>query len=148
MVVSIKSFDTILLSVIISYTTSKELAKSRLLHHYRVASNTRSWRPRLLPGQGTAIMIIGNGDLWVCTFSLASFAKHRHFNTYSSRIEDHGFAAHEWYYETILIYLPVHRGVEISPSSVAPVCQAGDQLELTCESSGTIHRWELVHCST
>ena len=34
--------------------------------------------------------------------------------------------------------------VEISPTSVAPVCQAGDQLELICVSSGTIHRWEFT----
>jgi hypothetical protein len=34
--------------------------------------------------------------------------------------------------------------VEISPSPVAPVCQAGDQLELTCTSSGAVHRWEFT----
>jgi hypothetical protein len=34
--------------------------------------------------------------------------------------------------------------VEISPSPVAPVCQAGDQLELTCTSSGAFHRWEFT----
>ena len=38
-----------------------------------------------------------------------------------------------------------HTGVvEISPLAVAPVCQAGDELELTCTSSGTIHRWEVT----
>jgi hypothetical protein len=38
-----------------------------------------------------------------------------------------------------------HTGViEISPSAVAPVCQAGDELELTCTSSGIIHRWEVT----
>jgi hypothetical protein len=35
--------------------------------------------------------------------------------------------------------------VEISPSPVAPVCQAGDQLELMCNTtSGFEHRWELT----
>ena len=34
--------------------------------------------------------------------------------------------------------------VEISPSAVAPVCQVGDQLELTCNSTGMIHRWEVT----
>ena len=34
--------------------------------------------------------------------------------------------------------------MEISPSSVAPVCQTGDRLELTCTSSGTAHRWEFI----
>ena len=39
----------------------------------------------------------------------------------------------------------IHAGaVELSPSSVAPVCQAGDQLELTCTSSGIVHRWEFT----
>ena len=34
--------------------------------------------------------------------------------------------------------------MEISPSGVAPVCQAEDQLELTCTSSGAAHRWEFT----
>ena len=34
--------------------------------------------------------------------------------------------------------------VELSPSGVAPVCQVGDQLELNCTSSGTVHRWEFT----
>ena len=34
--------------------------------------------------------------------------------------------------------------VELSPSALAPVCQAGDQLELTCTSSGTVHRLEFT----
>ena len=34
--------------------------------------------------------------------------------------------------------------VEISPSPVAPVCQVGGQLELTCSSMGMIHRWEVT----
>ena len=34
--------------------------------------------------------------------------------------------------------------VELSPSGVAPVCRVGDQLELTCTSSSTIHRWEFT----
>ena len=34
--------------------------------------------------------------------------------------------------------------VEISPSGVAPVCLEGDQLELTCTSSGAVHRWEFT----
>ena len=32
--------------------------------------------------------------------------------------------------------------MEISPLAVAPVCQAGDELELTCTTSGTVHRWK------
>ena len=100
-------------------------------------------------------MIIDNRDLWVRTFSLASFTKHRHCSIYSSKIEDHGLLLMKdtiefmlLSYVTISIYLLVQeRWRSESPSSVAPVCQAGDQLELTCESSVTIHRWELVHCS-
>jgi hypothetical protein len=40
----------------------------------------------------------------------------------------------------------MHAGVvEISPSPVAPVCQAGDQLELRCTTtSGTDHGWEFT----
>ena len=35
--------------------------------------------------------------------------------------------------------------VEISPSPVAPVCQEGDQLELTCNStSGIDHQWQFT----
>ena len=34
--------------------------------------------------------------------------------------------------------------VEISPSVVAPVCQAGDRLELTCTTSGRSHSWQLI----
>ena len=34
--------------------------------------------------------------------------------------------------------------VEISPSPVAAVCQEGDQLELTCTSSGIFLRWEFT----
>jgi hypothetical protein len=35
--------------------------------------------------------------------------------------------------------------VEISPSPVVPVCQAGDQLELICTAtSGIEHRWEFT----
>lgn len=34
--------------------------------------------------------------------------------------------------------------VEISPSGVAPVCQAGDQLELTCSVTGVFLRWEFT----
>ena len=35
--------------------------------------------------------------------------------------------------------------MEISPSApVTPVCQEGDQLELTCTSSGAFHRWEFT----
>ena len=44
----------------------------------------------------------------------------------------------------VKLMLPRTGVVEISPSAVAPVCQAGDQLELTCTSSGTIHRWEVT----
>ena len=44
-----------------------------------------------------------------------------------------------------LMWLSTCTGVvEISPSSVVPVCQAGDQLHLTCTSSGTFHRWEFT----
>ena len=34
--------------------------------------------------------------------------------------------------------------MEISPSGVAPVCQAGDKLELTCSVTGTFLRWEFT----
>lgn len=34
--------------------------------------------------------------------------------------------------------------MEISPSVVAPTCQAGDQLELTCDTSGVLQRWQLI----
>ena len=35
--------------------------------------------------------------------------------------------------------------MEISPSGVTPVCQAGNQLQLTCSSlSGIEHRWEFT----
>ena len=34
--------------------------------------------------------------------------------------------------------------MEISPSGVAPVCQAGDQLELTCTVPGMFLRWEFT----
>ena len=37
--------------------------------------------------------------------------------------------------------------MELSPSPVAPVCQAGDQLELTCNTTAGIaieHRWEFT----
>ena len=32
--------------------------------------------------------------------------------------------------------------MELSPSPVTPVCQAGDQLELTCNTTDINHRWE------
>ena len=35
--------------------------------------------------------------------------------------------------------------VEISPSAVAPVCQVGDQLELTCTTTGLFLRWEITN---
>ena len=34
--------------------------------------------------------------------------------------------------------------MEISPSVVAPVCQARDQLELTCTTSGVLQQWQLI----
>lgn len=34
--------------------------------------------------------------------------------------------------------------VEISPSGVVPVCQAGDQLELTCIVPGAFLRWQFT----
>ena len=34
--------------------------------------------------------------------------------------------------------------VEISPSVVAPVCQTGEQLELTCSLTGRFLRWEFT----
>ena len=37
--------------------------------------------------------------------------------------------------------------VEISPSVVAPICQAGDQLELRCYTSSNFLRWEFVAIS-
>ena len=45
----------------------------------------------------------------------------------------------------LYIYMYIHAGVvELSPSTVAPVCQVGDQLQLTCTSSGIVHRWEFT----
>ena len=37
--------------------------------------------------------------------------------------------------------------VEISPLGVAPVCQAGDQLELSCNTSNMIHGWRFTAIS-
>ena len=34
--------------------------------------------------------------------------------------------------------------MELSPSVVAPVCEAGDQLELTCNSSSPLHTWQFT----
>ena len=34
--------------------------------------------------------------------------------------------------------------MEISPSGVAPVCQVGDQLELTCSVAGVFIRWQFT----
>ena len=35
--------------------------------------------------------------------------------------------------------------VEISPSVIAPVCQVGDPLELTCPTTtGMFHRWNFI----
>ena len=34
--------------------------------------------------------------------------------------------------------------VELSPSGVAPVCQVGDQLELTCSVTGRFLRWQFT----
>ena len=34
--------------------------------------------------------------------------------------------------------------VDISPSVVVPICQAGDQLELTCTTSGRSHSWQFI----
>ena len=34
--------------------------------------------------------------------------------------------------------------VEISPSVIAPVCQAGEQLELTCSTPSILHTWRLT----
>ena len=34
--------------------------------------------------------------------------------------------------------------VEISPSVIAPVCQAGDQLKLTCSTLGVLHTWRFT----
>ena len=48
----------------------------------------------------------------------------------------------------MLLYLKISTGVvQLSPSLVAPVCQVGDQLELTYNTiSGTTidHRWEFT----
>ena len=39
----------------------------------------------------------------------------------------------------------MHAGVaEVSPSPISPVCQVGDQLELTCNSTGIDHRWDFT----
>ena len=32
----------------------------------------------------------------------------------------------------------------VVPSAVVSVCQAGDELELTCNTSGIAHRWEFT----
>ena len=37
--------------------------------------------------------------------------------------------------------------VEITPSVIAPVCHAGDQLELRCTSSGVLQTWQLTAMS-
>ena len=37
--------------------------------------------------------------------------------------------------------------MEISPSAIAPVCQAGDQLELTCSTQGELQTWQFVAIS-
>ena len=37
--------------------------------------------------------------------------------------------------------------VELSPSEVAPVCQVGGQLELTCTVTGTFLRWVVFNIS-
>ena len=44
------------------------------------------------------------------------------------------------------VFWPGRTGlVEISPSVVAPVCQVGDPLELTCTTAtGIFHRWEFT----
>ena len=45
--------------------------------------------------------------------------------------------SHDWLIHNIGL-------VEISPSRVAPVCQEGDQLELTCSVTGVFLRWEFT----
>ena len=37
--------------------------------------------------------------------------------------------------------------VKLSPSVVALVCEAGDQLELTCNSSSPLHTWKFTAIS-
>ena len=37
--------------------------------------------------------------------------------------------------------------VELSPSEVALVCEAGDQLQLTCNSSSPLHTWQFTAIS-
>ena len=37
--------------------------------------------------------------------------------------------------------------VEISPSEIAPVCQPGDQLKLTCSTLGVLHTWRFTAIS-
>ena len=37
--------------------------------------------------------------------------------------------------------------VEISPSEIAPICQAGDQRKLTCSTSGVLQTWKFTAIS-
>ena len=44
----------------------------------------------------------------------------------------------------LAIYLISTGVAEVLPSPVAPVCQEGDQLELSCNAIGIDHRWEFT----
>ena len=48
-----------------------------------------------------------------------------------------------WYSGVLLVGLSTG-SVEISPPEVAPVCQVGDQLELTCSVAGVFLRWQFT----
>ena len=44
-----------------------------------------------------------------------------------------------------IIYKQINAGtVTLSPGPVAPVCQAGDELQLTCSTNGTFIRWSFT----
>ena len=49
-----------------------------------------------------------------------------------------------WYSGVLLVGLSTGAVVKISPSGVAPVCQIGDQLELTCSVTGVFLRWQFT----
>ena len=82
------------------------------------------------------LLLSNNEGLWACTISgFTSIVNHRLYKRWENVIINCS------YYFGVYIGLTT---VEISPSPVAPVCQEGDQLELTCTSSGTVHRWEFT----
>ena len=95
-------------------------------------------------GQGIAHSVLQfNITMKVCglVLSVALLLSSTTEFTRGWRISWHHWIAHD--YSWLFFVLPAGV-VEISPSGVAPVCRVGDQLELMCTSSGTIHRWEFI----